>query len=109
MGIEIIQVRPDTRSDPHGSGVSQFLAAHFVLERKIARRAQLVHLMALLALPLFLCIAIPSLHAGLRISLALFGAALAAVAWAVYDENLHRIAARRAAARVDITTLDPPG
>lgn len=109
MGTEIIQVRPDTRSDPHGSRLSHFLAAHLLLERKTARRVQLVHAMALLSLPPLLCAATPSLHAGLPISLALFGAALAAVVWALCDENLHRIAARRAAARVDVTTLDPPG
>jgi hypothetical protein len=109
MGTEIIRVRPDARADPHDSRLSHFLAAHLLLERKIARRVQLVHALALLALPLLLCIAVPSLHAGLRISCALFGAALAAVVWALYDEYLHRIAARRAAARVDVSSLDPPG
>jgi hypothetical protein len=109
VGTEIIQVRPDTRSDPHGARLSHFFAAHLRLERKIARRVQLVHALALLALPLLVCIAMPSLHAGLRISFALFAAALAAVVWALCDEYLHRIAVRQAAAGVDVTTLDPPG
>ena len=109
MSTEILQVRPDPRSDPDGSRMSRFVAAHLLLERAVARRVLLVHALALLAVPLFLCVAIPSLHTGLGLTLALFGAALAAVLWALYEENLHRIAARRAAAGVDVSPLDPPG
>jgi hypothetical protein len=109
MGTEIIQVRPDPRSDPDGSRMSRFLAAHLLLERAVARRVLLVHLVALIGGPFFLCAAIPSLHGGLRLTLALFGVALLAALWAVYDENVHRIAAGRAAVGVDVTTLDPPG
>lgn len=108
MGTEIIQVRPDRTSDPDGSRMSRFLAAHLSLERAVARRVFHVHLLALVAVPLFLCIAAPSLHAGLRLTLALFAVVMAAVVWALYDENLHRVAARRAAAGLDVTSVDPP-
>jgi hypothetical protein len=108
MGTEMIQVRPDPRTDPDGSRMGRFIAAHLLLERKVARRVFLVHVMALLGVPLFLCIAVPSLHSGLQLTFAFFGVALAAVLWALYDENVHRVAARRAAAGVDVTTLDRP-
>ena len=109
MSSEILQVRPDPRSDPDGSRMSRFLLAHLLLERAVARRVLLVHVMALLAVPLFLCVAVPTLHPGLRLAFALFAPALAAVLWALRDENFRRIAARRAAAGVDVTTLDPRG
>ena len=108
MGAEILQVRKDPGSDPDGSRMSRFLAAHLLLERAVARRVLLVHLMALVAVPLFLCAFVPSLHRGVGLTLVLFGVALAAVLRALYDENLHRVAARRAAAGVDVTRLDPP-
>jgi hypothetical protein len=109
MSSEILQVRPDPQSDPDASRMSRFLIAHLLLERAVARRVLLVHVMALLGVPLFLCTAVPSLHAALRLTLALFAVALAAVLWALHDEALQRGAARRAAAGVDVTRLDHPG
>ncbi len=109
MGAEMLQVRQDPGSDPDGSRMSRFLAAHLLLERAVARRVLLVHLMALVAVPLFVCALIPSLHGGVRLALALFGGALAAVLQALHRENLHRVAVRRAASAVEVSRLDPRG
>ena len=109
MGGGIIQVRPDRTSDPDGSRMSRFLVAHLMLERAVARRVALVHLVAILGAPLFICAAVHSLHRGLPVTLAMFGTAVGATLWALHQEQLHRRAARAAARGVEVNTIDPAG
>ena len=85
------------------------MAAHIAFEGAVARRVFLVHVVAILGAPLFVCATVPWLHGGLRLMMALFAAALAATGWALYDENVHRIAVRRAVVGVHVTRVDPPG
>lgn len=107
MGTELIQVRANPTGDPDGSRMERFLEAHIALERAVSRRVAIVHFVAFLALPMWLCAEVPAFHAALPPALWLLGGALAVLAVALYDERFQRVEARRARRGVDARRIAP--
>lgn len=109
LGMEVLEVRPKLRRDPDGKRLSEFLNAHLAWERAVARRRELVAVLALLGVPIFLCTALHLPDTLLGAALVLYGVTGAVVVLAWMNERALRAAVRETEQHVEVKRIDPDG